>query len=153
PAKPFLPAPLSATGNGAGGDGLSAQQIHDDILNIDDVLGKRFITTRLRGSVTIREANATAALEVMRRVAANPQCLIYLPTTMSPCETTQQPGLLEHPAQAFAYFRSQGVPKVICEEKHMGSRAVVMVCRDEQAARQRFGVSEKVFGIVYTRTG
>jgi protein phosphatase len=117
------------------------------------VLGKRIITTRLRGSVTIREANATAALEVMSRFAANPKWLIYLPPTMSPSETTNEPGLLEHPTEAFAYYRSQGVPKVICEKKHMGSRAVVIVCRDEQAAKERFGIAEHELGIAYTRTG
>jgi protein phosphatase len=84
------------------------------------VLGKRIISTRLRGNVTIREAHATAALEVMSRFAANPKWLIYLPPTMSPCETSGEPGLLEHPAEAFAYYRSQGAPQVICEEKHMG---------------------------------
>jgi polynucleotide kinase-phosphatase len=103
--------------------------------------------------VTIREENATAALEVMSRFAANPQWLIYLPPTMSPSETSNEPGLLEHPAEAFSYFRSQGVPKVVCEEKHMGSRAVVVVCRDADAARERFGVTEGEDGIVYTRTG
>src|SRR5437660_5667197 len=89
----------------------------------------------------------------MSRFAANPKWLIYLPPTMSPCETTSEPGLLEHPAEAFAYFRAQGAPKVVCEEKHMGSRAVVIVCRGEQAAKQRFGVAEQEIGIVYTRTG
>src|SRR5205807_2073653 len=105
------------------------------------------------GSVTIREANATAALEVMSRFAANPKWLIYLPPTMSPCETSNESGLLEHPAEAFAYYRAQGVPKVVCEEKHMGSRAVVIVCRDEQTAKERFGIAEPEIGIVYTRTG
>src|SRR5438477_2465553 len=89
----------------------------------------------------------------MSRFAANPKWLIYLPPTMSPCETSREPGLLEHPAEAFAYYRSQGAPQVICEEKHMGSRAVVIVCRDEQAAKERFGVAEDEIGIVYTRTG
>ena len=36
---------------------------------------------------------------------------------------------------------TQGVPRVVCEQKHMGSRAVVIVCRDEEAARRRFGVT------------
>jgi protein phosphatase len=146
PARPFLAA-------GQQVPSFSAQQLLDEVLDIDDVLGKRIITTRLRGNVTIREANATAALEVMSRFAANPKWLIYLPPTMSPCETTNEPGLLEHPTQAFAYFRSQGVPRVICEEKHMGSRAVVIICRDEQAAKERFGIAEQEIGIVYTRTG
>jgi len=42
---------------------------------------------------------------------------------------------------------------VICEEKHMGSRAIVIVCRDEDVARRRFGVIDEGFGICYTRTG
>lgn len=58
-----------------------------------------------------------------------------------------------YPTQAFDYFRSQGVPHVICEEKHMGSRAVVVVCKDADSARERFGVTEGESGIVYTRTG
>jgi protein phosphatase len=146
PARPFLPEEAQATK-------LTAQQAHDEILDAEDVLGKRIVTTRLRGTVTIREANATAALEVMSRFAVNPKWLIYLPPTMSPCETSGQLGLLEHPAEAFAYYRSQGVPQVICEEKHMGSRAVVVLCRDNQAAKDRFGVTDEEVGIVYTRTG
>jgi polynucleotide kinase-phosphatase len=143
PARPFLPESVPA---------LSGQQILDDLLDAEDVLGKRIISTSLRSNVTIREENAVAALEVMSRFAANPKWLIYLPPTMSPCETSTQDGFLEHPAQAFAYYRSQEVPKVVCEQKHMGSRAVVIVCRDEEAARQRFGVVGET-GIVYTRTG
>lgn len=146
PARPFLPDDQQAPK-------LTAQQTDDEVLDADDVLGKRIVTTRLRGNVTIREAHATAALEVMSRFAANPKWLIYLPPTMSPCETTGEPGLLEHPAEAFAYYRNQGAPQVVCEEKHMGSRAVVVVCRDEQAARERFGVLEGEIGIITTRTG
>jgi protein phosphatase len=146
PARPFLAADMQAPK-------LSAQQTLDEVLDAEDVIGKKIVSTRLRGNVTIREANATAALEVMSRFAANPKWLIYLPPTMSPSETTSEPGLLEHPAEAFAYYRSQGAPRVLCEEKHMGSRAVVIVCRDEQAARQRFGIAENEIGIVYTRTG
>ncbi len=132
---------------------LSAQQQHDDLLDIDDVLGKRIVETRLHGRITVREEQAIAALEVMSRFAANPKWLIYLPPTMSPSETSAQPGLLEHPAEAFGHFRSQGIARVICQEKHMGSRAVAVVCRDETAARRRFGVAEEGTGIVYTRTG
>ena len=146
PARPFLPAEPRAAA-------LSAQQTHDQVLDAEDVLGKRIIPTRLRGNVTIREENAAAALEVMSRFAADPRWLIYLPPTMSPCETSGEAGLLEHPAEAFAYYRGQGAPRVICEEKHMGSRAVVVVCRDEEAARQRFGVDTGELGIVTTRTG
>jgi protein phosphatase len=132
---------------------LSAQQAHDDLLDLSDVIGKRFITARLHSNVTIPEENAMAALEVMSRFAANPKWLIYLPPTMSPTETSHEPGLLEHPVEAFAYYRHEGVPTVICEEKHMGSRAVVILCRDESVARKRFGVVGEGIGACYTRTG
>ncbi|HEY5042797.1 MAG TPA: polynucleotide kinase-phosphatase [Verrucomicrobiae bacterium] len=144
--KPFLPPEDQAPT-------LSAQQQNDDLLDLADVTGKRIVSTRLHGNVTIREENSIAALEVMSRFAANPKWLIYLPPTMSPCETSQASGLLEHPAEAFAYFRHTGVPRVVCEEKHMGSRAVVIVCRDEDAARKTFGVTGEGIGICYTRTG
>ena len=127
--------------------------IAGDILNIDDVLGKRVIDTRLHHTVTIREENAITALEVMSRFAIDPKWLIYLPATMSPTETTNRPGLLEHPTEAFTYYRRQGVSNVIWEEKHMGSRAVVVVCRDPETAKKRFGVTDDTLGICYTRTG
>lgn len=146
PARPFLPQEQQA-------ETLSAQQSHDEVLDAEDVIGKRIVTTRLQANVTIREENAIAALEVMSRFAANPKWLIYLPPTMSPCETSREESLLEHPAEAFAYYRSQGVPEVVCEEKHMGSRAVVVVCQDESAARERFGITTGESGIVVTRTG
>jgi protein phosphatase len=146
PMRPFLPPEDRAPG-------LTSQQQHDDVLDIADVVGKRLVDTRLMKNITVREENATAALEVMSRFAVNPKWLIYLPPTMSPTETSKLPDLLEHPAEAFAYYRDNGVPKVICEEKHMGSRAIVIVCRDEDAARVRFGVIGEGIGTVYTRTG
>ena len=116
--------------------------------------GKRLITTRLHRSVTIREENATAALEVMSRFAANPKWLIYLPPTMSPSETSEEDGLLEHPAEAFAYYRRRtAYPRSSCEQKHMGSRAILIVCKDKDVARERFGILEDEEGVCYTRTG
>ena len=131
----------------------TAQQQLDDVLHIEDVLGKRIINTRLQNNITIREENAIAALEVMSRFAANPKWLIYLPPTMSPVETSLLTGYLEHPQQAFNYYQNQGITEVVCEEKHMGSRAVVIICRDESAAKRRFGVIGEGIGICYTRTG
>ena len=133
---------------------LSAQQELDDVLDVADVTGKRIVETGLMGRVTIREENAAAALEVMSRFAANPKWLVYLPPTMSPAETSaEEISFLEHPDEAFAYFRKQGISQVVCEEKHMGSRCVVVVCRDEKTAAKRFGVESEGIGICYTRTG
>ncbi len=145
PVRPFLPEDTIPA--------LSAQQQHDDMLHLADVVGKRIIDTRLQRNVTVREENATAALEVMSRFAADPKWLVYLPPTMSPSETTRRSGLLEHPEEAFEYYRQRGVAEVVCEEKHMGSRAVVIICRDAEAARQRFGITTGEIGICYTRTG
>ncbi|HVK68176.1 MAG TPA: polynucleotide kinase-phosphatase [Polyangium sp.] len=145
PKKPLIPI--------APEEGRTAQQAHDDTLDIDDVIGKRPVSTRLARWVTVREENAAAALEAMSRFAVDPRWLVYLPPTMSPTETSELPGMLEHPAEAFAYFRRNEVPRVICEEKHMGSRAVIVVCRDEATAKKQFGTTDGRAGIVYTRTG
>jgi protein phosphatase len=145
PTKPLVPpAPEPA---------LSAQHANDDMLDLADVFGKRIIETRLHRSVTVREENSAAALEAMSRFAASPRWLVYLPPTMSPPETSRRPGLLEHPEEAFSYFRREGVVRVVCEEKHMGSRAVVVACRDAKAAKERFGVPTGEVGAVVTRTG
>lgn len=147
PAKPLTAESPSEP------SGLSAQQQHDDVLDIADVLGKRLISTRLQRNVTVRAENAIAALEVMSRFAANPKWLIYLPPTMSPVATSKLPGLLEHPSDAFAYYQQLGIKTVVCEEKHMGSRVVVIVCRDPTVPPKRFGIPDGGIGICYTRTG
>lgn len=144
PRRPFLSVDPAA---------LSMQQRLDATLDIDDVLGKRIIETRLMRNITVRSENAAAALEVMSRFAADPRWLVYLPPTMSPCETSSEPGLLEHPREAFSYYRSAGIAQVVCEEKHMGSRAVVVVCKTAAAARSRFGVEGDRDGVILTRTG
>ncbi len=141
PVKPLRPEPASP-----------AQRAYGDLLDIGDVQGKRVVTTRMHHTVTVREENAAAALEVMSRFAVDPRWLIYLPPTMSPPETRKEGEYLEHPAEAFAYFRKEGIDRVICEQKHMGSRAVFVVCRDEAAALARFGIGGSR-GIIYTRTG
>lgn len=128
-------------------------QAYDDILDINDVLGKRVISTRLHRNVTIHEENTIPALEAISRFAVNPKWLIYLPPTMSPTETTNRLGLLEHPAEGFTYYHKQGVANVIWEEKHMGSRAIVVVCRDIETARKRFRIADDTLGTCYTRTG
>ncbi|MEW2248154.1 polynucleotide kinase-phosphatase [Streptomyces sp. NPDC006975] len=121
-------------------------------LALADVHGRRAVETRHAGRVAIREENAAAALEVMSRFATDPRLLPYLPPTMAPTETSQVEGYLEHPEEAFAQYAADGVERVVCEEKHMGSRAVALVCRDAEAARKRFGVDGPT-GSLYTRTG
>ena len=145
PIRPLVPETVTPT--------ISAQASSDDLLDLEDVSGKRHIQTRLRKTVNIGAEHAAAALEVMSRFAVNPKWLVYLPPTMSPCATHPEGEFLEHPAEAFEYYRSENISTVICEEKHMGSRAVVIVCRDVSVARRRFGVMTGERGMVVSRTG
>ena len=137
PAKPLVPETVEVT----------------DDLTLPDVHGRMHVQTGLLPVVDIREAQTAAALEVMSRFAADPHWLIYLPPTMSPCETSEKADYLEYPDEAFAYYRKNGVRRVVCEKKHMGSRCVVVLCRSAETAARRFGVAGGSRGILYTRTG
>ena len=129
------------------------QAVTDDMLTVGDVRGRLYLNTELMPSITVQENNAAAALEIMSRFAADPHWLIYLPPTMSPCETSPIDNYLEHPLEAFAYYRNRGVQNVVCEKKHMGSRAVIVLCHTRETAGKRFGVNDGSKGIIYTRTG
>lgn len=125
----------------------------DDMLTIGDVQGRMYLNTALMPSITVQENNAAAALEIMSRFAVDPHWLIYLPPTMSPCETSPLEGFLEHPLEAFAYYKDRGVRIVVCEKKHMGSRAVIVLCRTKETAEEKFGIGDGTRGVIYTRTG
>ncbi|WP_420124333.1 polynucleotide kinase-phosphatase [Nakamurella sp.] len=124
-----------------------------EVLDIADVSGRRVLETSYLSKISVREENAAAALEVMSRFAVDPRWLLYLPPTMRPVATASRPDLLEHPAQAFEYYRDEGVDAVVCQEKHMGSRAVALVARSAAVATDRFGASGGACGQVWTRTG
>jgi protein phosphatase len=149
PARPF-PVASPATSPSEPGD-PGAGRSEPDVLDIGDVLGARVIETGYLARVGVREAHAAAALEVMSRFAVDPRWLLYLPPTMSPVATSPRGDLLEHPEQAFAAYRADGVESVLCEEKHMGSRAVLLVCRSPEVAPERFGLPGP--GAIWTRTG
>jgi protein phosphatase len=151
PAKPFPP---SAPSGFAFSDPGGPARREPDVLDIGDVSGSRVIETAYLPRVGLREAHAAAALEVMSRFALDPRWLLYLPPTMSPVATSTREDLLEHPEQAFAAYRSDGVEAVLCEEKHMGSRAVLLICRTPAAAHSRFGLpATETSGAIWTRTG
>ena len=143
PVRPLAPAP----------DTRAAQAEADDALNIADVLGRRWIDTALSRRIPIAEENAATALEAMSRFAIAPQWLVYLPPTMSPVETSARDAWLERPEEAFAFYRERGQQELVLEEKHMGSRAVIALCRDDETAHRRFGVVSGESGAIWTRTG
>lgn len=89
----------------------------------------------------------------MSRYAVDPHWLIHLPPTMSPPETSSREDWLERPEEAFAYYSSKGVTTVVAQEKHMGSRALVVLARTPEVAEKRFGVADGSRGVVTSRTG
>lgn len=139
PVRPLAPDPAPTRDPGS--------------LALTDVLGRRVVQTAHAGRVSVREEQAAAALEVMSRFAVDPRWLIHLPPTMAPVATSAREGLLEHPDEAFASYAADGATSVVCQEKHMGSRGLVLVCRDASVARERFGVDDGTSGMVLTRTG
>lgn len=134
-------------------EGRSGQQEVDDLLELSDVLGRMAVETRLSRRITVREENAAAALEVMSRFATDPRWVVHLPPTMSPCATSEREGFLEYPTEAFDYYRAHGQSQVICQEKHMGSRTLIVACRSSQVAQERFGVITDEQGVILSRTG
>lgn len=124
----------------------------EGVADIAPLLTMRKVETELMGMVKFDAANAAAAIETLSRFGVDPRWLVYLPPTMAPVRTSQHPTMLERPEEAFAHFAQAGVGVVHAQLKHMGSRALAVVCRDETVARRRFGVSG-ADGIVYTRTG
>ncbi|WP_031465312.1 polynucleotide kinase-phosphatase [Sciscionella sediminilitoris] len=146
PAHREYYAPAKPLGSGTGNR-------PPDLLRLDDVLGAHIVDSRFLGRISVREENAAAALEVMSRFAIDPHWLLYLPPTMAPCATSTRPGLLEHPGEAFDAYRAEAVPSVLCQEKHMGSRAVLVVARDAEVGKRRFGALDGAAGALYTRTG
>ncbi len=125
----------------------------EHLIYFDELLGKRRIETRFRTTIIVPEPRAMTALEVMSRFAVDPRWLIHLPPTMAPCPTAAEGPFLEHPDQAIEHYRDAGIETVVAEEKHMGSRALLVVCRDQAAAERRFRVEDGKAGLVYTRTG
>ena len=60
---------------------------------------------------------------------------------MSPSETTQQPDLLEHPAEGVSYFRYRGDTAsawLSARKSTWGHAPLLVVCRDEEVARTPF---------------
>ena len=122
-------------------------------LNLNETAGDQRIPTRYAGQVRVSSEHNAAALEIMSRFATDPRWLVYMPPTISPCETSKLDDVLEHPDEAFAYYRQQGVAEVVCEEKHMGSRGIIVVGKSSEAIQLKFGIESEIPGTCYTRTG
>src|SRR5688500_18049958 len=54
------------------------------------------------------------------------------------------------PAAGVRHHRGDGVEEVVCQEKHMGSRAVALIWRTETISQERFGAPTGQLGQVWT---
>ena len=109
------------------------------------------IVTRAGRTIRPTRDQWESTFDPFSRRTIDPRWLAYLPPGMCSLQSDSTEGPMEHPRSAFDYYRNQDILKVVVEYKHMGSRAIVVVCRDEASAERRFGDSK--IGCVYSRNG
>ena len=117
-------------------------ELRNNTINIDTgcVFGGRLTALRYPERELIRSPPGsyagTARPFLTPPAPALPEWLVHLPSAAIPVRPSDRPGLLEHPAEAFAEFRGQGVDRVICEEMHglSGDRGRLPGRGDGQAA-------------------
>jgi hypothetical protein len=112
---------------------------------------EREIATKLGPTIRLEAEPWREAGETLSKWTVDPLWLIYMPSELCSIQSKEVDGPLEHPKAAFDYYSAEGIKKVVVEYKHMGSRAVVIVCRDDDVALRRFGMPG--IGCVYTRSG
>lgn len=101
----------------------------------------------------ISAAQKKSALERFSRVNFDHRWLIYLPAGVASLQARPCDEELERPEGAIEYYRDERIERVVVQEKHMGSRGIVVVCRDSAVASNRFGIETETPGCVYTRNG
>lgn len=113
--------------------------------------GYQVLTTDY-GEVEIFSELAKPAVDAVSHFTVPIEELVYIPPTMSPApKTSELDDYLEHPIEAFQYYKSNGINKLIVEKKHMGSRAVLLLFKDKHIAKNY--IDQEKLGTIYTRTG
>lgn len=125
----------------------------NDRLDLASVLGGITVETPVVRRVTVGPSLVATAIEHVSRFCVDPRWLVYVPPTMAPVETSSVDGFLERPEQALDYFAHCGIDRVVLELKHMGSRAIVLLCRSREAMLARFGLANDHAGTILTRNG
>lgn len=120
--------------------------------NISKFLHGYSVQTEELGEVKVYEDVIKPAIDAVSHYTVPIEQLVYIPPTMSPTpKPSSLDGYLEHPKEAIEYFRSNGVQTMIAEKKHMGSRAILFLFKNREAAEKHTGIP--TLGTIYTRTG
>lgn len=120
--------------------------------NVTQFIDGFTVHTRNDEQIAIPKENALAALDTFSHYTLPLEQVIYIPPTMSPTpQTSALPGYLEHPSEAFHYYKKNGITKMMAEKKHMGSRAVIFIAKNRQVAKEL--INSDNLGYITTRTG
>ncbi|HBW38451.1 polynucleotide kinase-phosphatase [Desulfosporosinus sp. BICA1-9] len=120
--------------------------------NIQSFLNGFSVSTEVYGDIRIQEEFVKSSIEEVSHYTVPIEELVYIPPTMSPTtDPSPQLDYLEHPKEAFEYYRKQGITTMVVEKKHMGSRAILLLFKDADTAVNYVG--NPTLGTIYTRTG
>ncbi|RBW69663.1 polynucleotide kinase-phosphatase [Bacillus taeanensis] len=120
--------------------------------NINKFINGYSVLTEYGGEITLYQEHVKPAIDTISHFTIPIEQLIYIPPTMSPTpHTSSYEDYLEHPKEAIDYYRSQGIQMMIAEKKHMGSRAILFLFKNEASAKKFIGI--ETLGVIYTRTG
>ncbi|MGG1678064.1 polynucleotide kinase-phosphatase [Neobacillus sp. NRS-1170] len=110
------------------------------------------VLTEQMGEIAIYKEGIKSALDDLSHYTLPLEEIIYLPPTMSPTpKPSSLEGYLEHPLEAFEYYQANGVDTMVVEKKHMGSRGILFLFKNKEAAQEYIG--RESLGAIYTRTG
>ncbi|WP_246234819.1 AAA family ATPase [Bacillus aquiflavi] len=110
------------------------------------------VLTKHDGEIEIQEAVVKSAIDTVSHFTVPIEELVYIPPTMSPApKASKLADYLEHPQEAFNYYISNGIQRMVAEKKHMGSRGILLLFKDKDSAIPYIG--RRTLGTIYTRTG
>lgn len=131
---------------------IEARQKHFNAPSATHFMNGFTVHTADEEQITIGPQQAMAAMDTFSHYTMPLEQVLYIPPTMSPTpQTSALPDYLEHPTEAFSYYKKNGVTKMIAEKKHMGSRAVIFIAKDVETAKQL--INSDSLGYIMTRTG
>jgi protein phosphatase len=110
-------------------------------------------SSELLARMRVSESQRDFAVQAFSKINIDKRWLIFLPWAIASLQTPESGADFERPEDAISYYRDELIEKVVVQEKHMGSRGIVVLCSTHEAARERFGIDSESAGCAYTRNG